>query len=669
MNWRCALSCALVGSSGLLLASCGGGGSSSPPPNQAPIAAFSATPEGGPAPLEVEFDASRSQDPDGAIVGYEWDFGGDATASGRTVRHTFEQKGAYTVRLTVTDDDAAIAVANQNVLVNANPIARIVADPVGGVAPLTVSFDGTGSSDPDGEIERYAWDFGTESAEGEAASPTFTEPGLYAARLTVTDDLGGSGEVVFEVNVRDPAQSDIDYAVPYVANGAYANALDRCLYSYAEGSTRCSMAELPFLGAEFNEPTVDDVMSRVLVSHRWMGDNLRALLELLPADARLLARSLTGIVIATDIRPAHYRPSTGAIYLDADFFWRTAEQFAVVSREPDYRLAFRRKLQLRLPWRFVRNNQRFGIRRDETGARVAEDAAVYLGFLLFHELSHASDFMHVSRIAEADPAATPWEAMLGSDESAWRQWPSSRLRAAHPLTSQRMLDLAQVSFTDTAATEEQAALQAEDIVDDFANDGAVDYYSYLTQYEDLADLHTAALMSYHFGQEQDTGITDNPTEGGTPLTVAWGQRGRIADPLVIDRTRFVLEAMYPGDVNAMVGYVSNRPAPLPMRVGDSWASNVQLAGGEDFSSRAPPSASAWPEPSAGGSEMPAPRSMRLDSGLSTAPAGSATEGPENYLGCIRLDGVPVAFRERLLGLTAQDVSPVALRSAGRTSLR
>ena len=660
---RCLWSCLSAGSL-LFLVSCGGGGSSSPPPNQPPVAVFTVAPEGGPAPLDVSFDASGSRDSDGTIVGYEWDFGGGATASGRSVRHTFEQKGEYTVRLTVTDDDDATAVASESLLVNANPVASIAADPVGGVAPLTVSFDGTGSSDPDGEIQRYAWNFGTESAEGEVTTRTFAEPGLYAARLTVTDDLGGRGEVVFELNVRDPARSDIDHAAPYVANGAYANALDRCLYTYAEDSTRCSMEELPFLGAEFDQPTIDDVMSRVLVSHRWMGDNLRTLLELLPADARLLARSLTGIVVATDIRPAHYRPYTGAIYMDADFFWRTAEQFAVVSREPDYRAAFRRKLQVRLPWRFVRNNERFAIRRDENGVRAVEDTAVYLGFLLFHELSHAGDFMHASRIAALDPAATPLEAMLGEDNGAWEQWPSSRLRTVHPLMSQRMLDLARVSFTDTPATEEQAALRPEDIVDDFANDGAVDYYSYLTQYEDLADLHTAALMSYHFGQEQDTGITDNPTQSGAPFTVAWGQRGRITDPLVIDRTRFVLETMYPGDVNTMVGYVSNRPAPLPMRVGDSWTSNVTLAGGEDFSSRTPPPAM---------TSVPSARHIgisNLDSGMSAVLAGGETHPREapTYLGCIRLDGVPVQMRERL-GLHMQPLAQDAVRSAGATSPR
>ena len=602
------------------LAGCGGGGSA-PPPNQPPVASFAASPEDGAPPLAVSFDASRSRDADGSIVRYEWDFGDGGTANGRSVRHTFEQAGAYTVRLTVVDDDNASGAASGEVLVNTDPLARIAADPVGGVAPLEVRFDASDSSDADGNIEGYAWDFGDGvlAAGAETAEQTFNEPGLYAVRLVVTDDLGGTGEVVFEVNVRDPVRSDIDHVVPYVEDGAHAADLAPCLYTYDPDSERCPLRRLHFLGAEFPDPTVDDVMSRVLVSHRWMGDNMRTLLQMVPRDALLLARSLTGIVIASDIRPAHYNAGTGAIYLDAEFLWRTAEQLAVVSQEPDYRAAFRRKLQVLLPWRFVRNNQRFQVRRDANGVRMTEDAAVFFGFLLFHELSHAADFMAFSRIDAADLSQTPWEAMV----SAYLDWPSSQLRIQHPLRSALMLGLAQVSFTDTEATPEQAALQPEDIVAEFAADGAVDYYSYLTQFEDLADLHTAALLSYHFGQEQDTAITDNPAEEDAPLVVAWGQRGRITDERVIDRTRFVLEAMYPGDVSQMTAYLDSRPAPLPMRVGDTWSENVVLDGGADFSSRAPVGT------------LPGEDGWLASADGATSAGRHAFAG--RYLGCIRID--------------------------------
>jgi PKD repeat protein len=85
------------------------------PPNQPPVAGFSFSPIRGLYPLSVTFDASVSFDPDGQIVQYEWDFGGEQTGSGQVVTYTFPEKGIYTVILTVYDDDGDSATASGTV--------------------------------------------------------------------------------------------------------------------------------------------------------------------------------------------------------------------------------------------------------------------------------------------------------------------------------------------------------------------------------------------------------------------------------------------------------------------------------------------------------------------------------------------------------------------------
>lgn len=73
------------------------------------------------------------------------------------------------------------------------PLAVFIATPTTGEAPLTVSFDASGSSDPDGTISNYEWDFendGTVDATGATATHTYSAAGLYAAVLTVTDSTG-----------------------------------------------------------------------------------------------------------------------------------------------------------------------------------------------------------------------------------------------------------------------------------------------------------------------------------------------------------------------------------------------------------------------------------------------------------------------------------------------
>ncbi|MBO2460090.1 PKD domain-containing protein [Actinomadura sp. LCR2-06] len=65
---------------------------------------------------------------------------------------------------------------------------------------LACAFDGSGSSDPDGTVAGYAWDFG-DGTTGTGAKPshTYASAGEYTVKLTVTDDKGATGEVVHTV--------------------------------------------------------------------------------------------------------------------------------------------------------------------------------------------------------------------------------------------------------------------------------------------------------------------------------------------------------------------------------------------------------------------------------------------------------------------------------------
>ncbi|MHC4917083.1 MAG: PKD domain-containing protein, partial [Planctomycetota bacterium] len=87
---------------------------------------------------------------------------------------------------------------------NQPPTAAVIASPAEGGAPLTVSFDASGSSDPDGTIADYSWDFGPAAGSGQATSHTFTEPGSYTVTLTVTDDDGAEDTAEVLITVTGP---------------------------------------------------------------------------------------------------------------------------------------------------------------------------------------------------------------------------------------------------------------------------------------------------------------------------------------------------------------------------------------------------------------------------------------------------------------------------------
>jgi glucose/arabinose dehydrogenase/PKD repeat protein len=79
---------------------------------------------------------------------------------------------------------------------NQPPTAVATASPTAGPVPLTVSFDGTGSSDPEGKPLSYSWDLNGDGtfgdATGAAASYTYATAGVYHPSLRVTDDQGAT---------------------------------------------------------------------------------------------------------------------------------------------------------------------------------------------------------------------------------------------------------------------------------------------------------------------------------------------------------------------------------------------------------------------------------------------------------------------------------------------
>ena len=180
-------------------------------PNKAPTAVASSVPSPatGKAPLQVQFSSAGSGDSDGTIVSYDWDFGdGSGHSSSASPSHTYITIGARTATLTVTDTGGATDQTTVGVQVNANqaPTAVAGSDVAAGPSPLAVAFTGSSSVDNDGTIATYAWDFGDGSSSNQAdPSHTYTTPGNYGAKLTVTDDNGATDSATVQIAVGRPA--------------------------------------------------------------------------------------------------------------------------------------------------------------------------------------------------------------------------------------------------------------------------------------------------------------------------------------------------------------------------------------------------------------------------------------------------------------------------------
>jgi PKD repeat protein len=80
----------------------------------------------------------------------------------------------------------------------------IINGPENGLVGETLSFDGGGSSDSDGDIVDYAWDLGDGTANnGVNVSHVYERTGAYQVTLTVTDDGGLTGETAHTVQIAE----------------------------------------------------------------------------------------------------------------------------------------------------------------------------------------------------------------------------------------------------------------------------------------------------------------------------------------------------------------------------------------------------------------------------------------------------------------------------------
>lgn len=165
-------------------------------------AEFTMSPESGPAPLTVSFDASDSSSPAGNITDYEWDFTGKKNyrdASGETAEYTFEREGDYEVKLRITDDTGKTAITTREITIGGPDIPQAVIDIPSESGKYFVgkqlTFLGEKSTSPNGEIDKYEWDFGdgSQKATTRTASHIYKTAGLYEVILKISDATGKTG--------------------------------------------------------------------------------------------------------------------------------------------------------------------------------------------------------------------------------------------------------------------------------------------------------------------------------------------------------------------------------------------------------------------------------------------------------------------------------------------
>lgn len=195
-----------------------------------PFASFVASSTRGMVPLTVTFDASESMDVDGTISSYGWSFGDGTTGTGKVTTKTYTQGGTYPVILTVTDNEGKSGTASMNVVAFQKPTAKFTATPTYGVLPLKVDFDASASTDVDGTIASYKWDFGDGTTDqGKTVSHTFSATGTFMVVLTVTDNDSYTGTASQFIEVLAKPEAPLGVSVERLVNKSlfYTDAINK----------------------------------------------------------------------------------------------------------------------------------------------------------------------------------------------------------------------------------------------------------------------------------------------------------------------------------------------------------------------------------------------------------------------------------------------------------
>ncbi|MGC9553807.1 MAG: PKD domain-containing protein, partial [Thermoplasmatota archaeon] len=163
-----------------------------------------------------------SVDVDGYLVNWTWDFGDGNTSYLPSPQHRYADNGAYTVTLTVTDNQGNTDVAARVLQVaNLPPVVDFTWIPVSPTGLDVIQFIDN-STDRDGSIVNWTWDFGDGNVGyGPTVTHSYATTGVYAVSLTVTDDDGDTGsrqETVTVANAPPTANFGFLPATPSTAD-------------------------------------------------------------------------------------------------------------------------------------------------------------------------------------------------------------------------------------------------------------------------------------------------------------------------------------------------------------------------------------------------------------------------------------------------------------------
>jgi len=160
----------------------------------------------------IIFDGSNSDDSDGYIVNWTWDFDDENISYNRTPSHTYSKNGTYYITLTVTDDEGYVDTDNCTIQIvspqSETPIAH-TNGPYIGVVHQIIFFDASTSLAGTSPIKNYTWYCGDETiVHGVNPNHKYNLSGRYTVILSIEDENGNVDDAITNATIYDGEKVD-----------------------------------------------------------------------------------------------------------------------------------------------------------------------------------------------------------------------------------------------------------------------------------------------------------------------------------------------------------------------------------------------------------------------------------------------------------------------------
>jgi hypothetical protein len=368
-------------------------------------------------------------------------------------------------------------------------------------------------------------------------------------------------------------------AYSYVANGPYRSQLKDCASRSNENA--CLLDELPMIYQDVKEPSVSDIMNRVLVTHDWMGLRFQQLLEQMPREALKAFAPVTHIVVGGDgTRTTEYDAYGNVLTIGPRVLWLTADEKLSLFEETDGGGGTTDEmdsLQFDFRYRFMKNDS-YALWFESMESRELYQLYGRFQTSLFYSLAFANNISYAAVIDDLPTDISTVEVFddyyAGLSTELYNQPGVS-------VGSEILNDLSFSYYEDDVAPTELENTYLPDYVGGlFADDGMPVFYSYRNRWSEVRRLLQLGMLQYFDDIYIDVAFTNPEPDfevlGCDDARIGWGVRNRLANPAVAGKAKFLMEQVFGQSAKLDNFFANDLGEELPLPVGEGWCDSIRL---------------------------------------------------------------------------------------------